>query len=95
MIALAPTPSQHPPSPLPLLEVSLLLAVQLLIARHPDLLLPDDVPRIRAPPILRSAHAIVALANTLLGELGHYDALDLPAGVRPLGRAGAGDDFPF
>jgi hypothetical protein len=72
-----------PPSlnPVPLLETALALAIQLLIARHPELLLPDDVPRIRPPPTLRSAHAIVALSNALLAELDRYDALEPPVGV--------------
>jgi hypothetical protein len=82
-------------SPIPLLEVALTLATQLLIARHPDLLLPDDVPRIRAPPSLRSARAIVALVDALLGELAHYDALDPPAGVRHARDATATNDLPF
>jgi hypothetical protein len=82
-------------SPIPLLEVALTLAIQLLIARHPDLLLPDDVPRIRAPPSLRSARAIVALGDALLGELARYDALDPPAGARHVRAVIPGDDFPF
>jgi hypothetical protein len=82
-------------SPIPLLEVALTLAIQLLIARHPDLLLPDDVPRIRAPPTLRSARAIVALGDALLGELAHYDALDPPAGVQHVHAGTAAGDFPF
>jgi hypothetical protein len=82
-------------SPIPLLEVALSLAIQLLIARHPDLLLPDDVPRIRAPPSLRSARAIVALGDALLGELARYDALDPPLGARHARTGHAGDDFPF
>jgi hypothetical protein len=88
----AATPSTHAVSPIPLLEAALALAIQLLIARHPDLLLPDDVPRIRAPPSLRSARAIVSLGNALLAQLAQYDALDPPAGVR---GAGGVDDIPF
>jgi hypothetical protein len=67
----------HSPNPVALLEAALALAIQLLIARHPDLILPDDVPRIHPPPTLRSARAIVALGNALLAELAHYDDLDL------------------
>src|SRR5262249_3243564 len=62
-----------------LLEAALALAIQLLIARHPDLLLLDDVPRLRPPPFLCAARAIVALGNALLGELAHDNVLDLPS----------------
>jgi hypothetical protein len=82
-------------SPIPLLEAALTLAIQLLIARHPDLLLPDDVPRIRAPPTLRCARAIVALGDALLAELARYDALDPPVGVHNARAGTAADDFPF
>jgi hypothetical protein len=89
------------PSPVPLLETALSLAVQLLIARHPDLLLPEDVPRIRSPPSLRGARAIVSLINVLFAELARYSALDAhgepPALVHPASEppATATDDIPF
>jgi hypothetical protein len=88
------------PSPVPLLDTALALAVQLLIARHPDLLLPDDVPRIRAPPGLRRARAIVTLVNLLLGELAYYDALEQAVDARPPARVrdsvlDPADDIPF
>lgn len=88
---MAPSPLRSP-CPVALLEAALALAIQLLIARHPDLLLPDDVPRIRPPPGLRNARAIAALANTLLGELARYQALDLPV---PSVAAAEPDDIPF
>jgi hypothetical protein len=84
-----------------LLEAALVLAVQLLVARHPDLLLPEDMPRIRPPPGLNSARAIVALVNVLLAEIARYDDLERhadPAGLEN-GRAtictAAVDDIPF
>ncbi|MFO0579676.1 MAG: hypothetical protein U1A78_37225 [Polyangia bacterium] len=85
-------PPLRSPSPTALLEAALALAIQLLIARHPDLLLPNDVPRIRPAPDLRNARAIVALGNALLGEIARYDALEL----RVAGPANdAADDIPF
>src|SRR5262249_1601225 len=80
------------PSPAPLLEAALALAIQLLIARHPDLLLPDSVPRIRPPPGLRNPRPIAALANALLAELAHYDALEPPAATP---ATDASDEIPF
>ena len=88
------------PSPVPLLDAALALGVQLLIARHPDLLLPDNVPRIRAPPSLRRARAIVGLVNVLLGERAYYEALEQAVDARPPARVrdsvlDPADDIPF
>ena len=80
------------PSPAPLLEAALALTIQLLVARHPDLLLPDTVPRIRPPPGLRNARAIVALSDALLAELAQYDALELTAVAS---ATDASDEMPF
>jgi hypothetical protein len=80
------------PNPVALLEAALALAIQLLIARHPDLLLPDDVPRLHPPPALRSARAIVALGNAMLAELARYDALDLRL---PCAATADPDGIPF
>lgn len=74
------------PSPVPLLDSALLLALELLVARHPDLLLPDDVPRLRPPPSLRAARAIVGLIEMLLGELARYSELDICGDAMPAPR---------
>jgi hypothetical protein len=74
---------QRSPSPVPLLDSALLLALELLVARHPDLLLPDDVPRLRPPPSLRAARAIVGLIEILLGELARYSELDIHGDAVP------------
>jgi hypothetical protein len=79
------------PDPAPLLEAALLASAQLLIARHPDLLLPPDVPRLRPPPPLRAASALLGLIDTLLGALVDYNALQAP----PLPSAIADDELPF
>jgi hypothetical protein len=71
------------PSPVPLLDSALLLALELLVARHPDLLLPDDVPRLHPPPSLRAAQAIVGLIEMLLGELARYSELDISGDAGP------------
>jgi hypothetical protein len=81
----------RPPDPAPLLEAVLLASVQMLIARHPDLLLPPDVTVLRPPPPLRAARAVLGLINTLLGALADYNAIQTP----PLPSPTAGDELPF
>jgi hypothetical protein len=71
------------PSPVPLLDSALVLALELLVARHPDLLLPPDVPRLRPPPTLRAARAIVGLIEMLLAELARYSELDIHGDAAP------------
>jgi len=69
-------PSTTPlPDPGPLLEAALLAGAQLLIAHHPDLLLPPEVSLLRPPPPLRAARALLGLINALLGALVDYNAL--------------------
>jgi hypothetical protein len=79
------------PDPAPLLEAALLASAQMLIARHPDLLLPPDVPRLRPPPPLRAARALLGLIDTLLGALVDYTAVQTP----PLPSSTADDEIPF
>jgi hypothetical protein len=79
------------PDPAPLLEAVLLASAQMLIARHPDLLLPPDVPVLRPPPPLRAARALIGLINALLGALGDYNALQTP----PLPPLSTSDEIPF
>ena len=92
------------PSPVPLLETALVLAAQLFIARHPDLLRPDDDPRNRPLPTLRAARALVGLVEVLLGELARYQALEAdehPGPHLPIHRVPDSDattpdnDIPF
>src|SRR6185437_4116801 len=66
------------PDPAPLLEAALLASAQMLIARHPDLLLPPDVAVLRPPPPLRAARALLGLIDTLLGALVDYNAIQTP-----------------
>jgi hypothetical protein len=79
------------PDPAPLLEAALLASAQMLVARHPDLLLPPDVPRLRPPPPLRAARALLGLIDTLLGALVDYNAIQTP----PLSSPTADDELPF
>lgn len=79
------------PDPAPLLEAALLAGAQMLIARHPDLLLPPEVPRRRPPHTLRTARAVMGLVEALLGALGEYNAINNPA----VPSSAARDDIPF
>ena len=79
------------PDPAPLLEAALLASAQMLIARHPDLLLPPDVTVLRPPPPLRAARAVLGLIDTLLGALVDYTAIETP----PLPSPTADDEMPF
>jgi hypothetical protein len=68
----------HPdPGRLPLLEETTLCAIQLLIARHPDLLAaPEEVDLLDAEPPLRAAHRLVDALRELTSALASYrDAL--------------------
>jgi hypothetical protein len=78
------------PDPALLLEAALLVSAQLLLARHPDLLLPPDMPCVRPPPALRVARALLGLINALLGTLTEYRAINAPP--PPIDT---GDDIPF
>lgn len=81
----------RPPDPAPLLEAALLASAQMLIARHPDLLLPHDVPRLRPPQTLRAAQAVMGLLEALLGALADYNATRDAA----LPSSAMNDDIPF
>lgn len=81
----------RPPDPAPLLEAALLASAQMLIARHPDLLLPPDVPRLRPPQTLRAARAVMGLVEALLGALVEYNAMNNPSLPAPA----TNDDIPF
>lgn len=82
------------PEPLALLDATLLFAIQVLLAQHPDLLAPPEQPAPRTPG-LRAARRIFEAVREL------HDALDtyrdfLPAEHPPaLGDEPTSDDIPF
>ncbi len=82
--------------PLALIDATLTFAVQVLIAQHPELLLPPEVPLLRPPAGLRAARHVLAAIKELHHVLETYQALAVDHGARPtsIGPAGA-DDFPF
>lgn len=86
------------PEPLALLDATLLFLVQVLIAQHPDLLLPPDLPEPRPPrppPGLRAAQRLLDGVREL------HHALDAYRAALPELRAAKGggdtsdDDIPF
>ncbi len=77
------------PEPLALLDATLLFLVQVLIAQHPDLLLPTDLPEPRPPPPICAAKRLLDRVREL------HQALDAYRAVLPEARAAADDDIPF
>lgn len=79
---MSPGPRRPHPAPgLPaLLEEAMLGALQMLIARHPDLLAaPEEVDLLVAEPTLRAAHRLVDAVRELTDALaGYRDALHHP-----------------
>jgi hypothetical protein len=77
-----------------LLEASLLFVIQLLIARHPDLLAaPEEVEGLRPDPPLYGARRILAAVRELNNALDNYRAV-----FHQLPRSTPGrddDDIPF
>jgi hypothetical protein len=83
------------PEPLALLDATLLFLVQILIAQHPDLLLPPELPEPRPPPGLRAAQRLLDGVRELHQALDIYRAV-LPEARAAEGRGGtAEDDIPF
>ena len=80
-----------PSSALPILDNLLALAVQLLIADNPDLLLPPEVTVLRPSRRLAAARAVVALLRETHYALVAYGDESRPR--RP--RGPAFDDIPF
>ncbi len=74
-----------------LLEASLLFVIQLLIARHPDLLAPPEEVTGNPPPPLYGARRILAAVRELNHALDSYRVIlhDLP------GSTAGDDDIPF
>jgi hypothetical protein len=83
------------PAPLPLIEATLAFTVQVFLARHPELLLPPEVPVLHPPPSLRAARHVVAAIRELFYAIETSRSLlpnPPPRGTAPL--AGE-DEFPF
>ncbi len=88
--------SLHVPEPLALIDATLLFTVQVLLARHPELLLPPEVPVLHPSPGLRAARCLLDGIRELHCALETYrDFLPrAPGAHRPLGGADF-DDIPF
>ena len=84
------TISLHVPEPLALIDATLLFAVQILIARHPELLLPPEVPVLHPPPGLRAARRLLDGIRDLHRAIEAYRDI-LPC-ARGDGRPVRGDD---
>lgn len=83
--------SLHVPEPIALIDATLLFAVQILIARHPELLLPPEVPMLHPPPGLRAARHLLEGIRDLHRTLTAYrDCLP-----RQTPRDALDDDIPF
>jgi hypothetical protein len=84
------------PDPLALIDATLTFTVQVLIAQHPELLLPPEVPILRPPPGLRAARHVLTAIKELHHVLESYQAMaaDSPSRTTSARPAGA-DDIPF
>ncbi len=88
--------SLHVPEPLALIDATLLFAVQVLIARHPDLLLPPEVPVLHPPPGLRAARRLLDGIRDLHRTIVAYrDCVPTAPGDNPTSRDAVDDDIPF
>jgi hypothetical protein len=88
--------SLHVPEPLALIDATLLFTVQVLVARHPELLLPPEVPVLHPPPGLRAARHLLDGIRDLHRAINAYRD-DLPSTHGDIrGSAGDLDDgIPF
>lgn len=87
------TPISLPiPEPLALIDATLLFLVQVLLAKHPELLAPPDEPRARPPPALRAARRILDAIREAHHAIESYRAT-LPDTLSPDDRTD--DDIPF
>jgi hypothetical protein len=90
------TVTLHVPEPIALIDATLLFAVQVLLARHPELLLPPEVAVLHPPPGLRAARCLLDGIRELHRAIETYrDALPGAAGDHRPARADDFDDIPF
>jgi hypothetical protein len=88
--------SLHVPEPLALIDATLLFTVQVLIARHPELLLPPEVTVLHPPPGLRAARALLDGIRELHRAIDAYrDLLAGAGGDRRPARPIEPDEIPF
>jgi hypothetical protein len=88
--------SLHVPEPLALIDATLLFTVQILVARHPELLLPPEVPVLHPPPGLRAARRLLDGIRDLHRTLVAYrDTLPMARDDRPTGCDVIDDGIPF
>jgi hypothetical protein len=88
--------SLHVPEPLALIDATLLFTVQVLVARHPELLLPPEVPVIHPPPGLRAARRLLDGIRDLHRAIEAYRDLLPAAGGDPCpARPIDPDEIPF
>ena len=90
------TVTLHVPEPIALIDATLLFAVQVLLARHPELLLPPEVVVLHPPPGLRAARCLLDGIRELHRAIETYrDALPGATGDHWSARADDFDDIPF
>ncbi len=88
--------SLHVPEPLTLIDATLLFTVQVLVARHPELLLPPEVTVLHPPPGLRAARRLLDGIRELHGAIEAYRELLTGAdGDRRPARPVEPDEIPF
>lgn len=85
------------PEPVALLDATLLFIIQVLLARHPDLLAPPEVPVPHPHPSLRAARRMLDAVRDLHYALDSYRAVipDTPALSLGDRAADEDNDFPF
>lgn len=91
------SPASPPvPEPLPLLQTTLAFTVQVLIARHPELLAPPEEALPRPTRVLAAARQVVAILEGLHYALEEYRA-SLPIPPPPMRDVDPhlNDDIPF
>lgn len=88
--------SLHVPEPLALIDATLLFTVQVLIARHPELLLPPEMPVLHPPPGLRAARHLLDGIRDLHRAIEAYrDYVPSASGEGHGSDTKLDDDIPF
>lgn len=84
------------PDPLALVDATLAFTVQVLIAQHPELLLPPEIPVLHPPPGLRAANHVLDAIKELHRVLKSYQAIATDPRPCSVGSAPQRiDDIPF